>query len=342
MRGAAAMLPLALAAGCFSPEARDGLPCSAAGDCPPGQECTAGVCSSESIISDAAVSDAPVTDAAPPDPPGPFGAPLLIPLTCPTAVPCADVRDPFLAGQTTSILFSNVVQASPGNQNLLYASRPGPEGAFAQAASLGGINTTLTEHSAFLSPDGASLWFSRQDVSGGIEVRPYDQILVSRRPGGVGGFETAEPIAGAVNTIIGDERSAQLFASAETMLFTRAAEATPLDHDVYLARFEGGQWNTIDRVEGLSAAGANDSSLALVEERATVFVIRDNQIHEAIWAGDDPTDIALTVVHDELDATPLDSKIGLWVSEDGSEVWFASNRTGAHQIWRAVRAAPTF
>ena len=126
-------LPLVLAAACFSPEVRDGLPCSESGDCPPGQDCMAGICTS-GTIADASPIDGPAADASPPDPPGEFGAAELIPLTCPSSVACADVREPFLANGTTAILFSNVVQASPGNQNLLLATRATAEGASARPA----------------------------------------------------------------------------------------------------------------------------------------------------------------------------------------------------------------
>ena len=125
------------------------------------------------------------------------------------------------------------------------------------------------------------------------------------------------------------------------MLFTRAPQKAPLDHDVYLARLEGGQWNTIERVAALSKEESNERSVAVVEEQRTTFYIRDDQIHEAQWIGDDPTAIAIDVVHEELDAAPLDSKIGLWVSPSGTEIWFDSSRGGAPQIYRAVRPLPT-
>ena len=338
-RGWPAIALAAAAGACFSPEARDGLPCSEAGDCPPGQSCQLGTCSGEPVVIDASIADAPAPDAA--VPPALFGAVELVPLTCPMATPCLDVRDPFVVGEGTTILFTFVANPAIADHNVMYASRASTDVPFAQAASLGAVNTTLTEHSPILSPDGATLWFARENLSSGAGVRPYNQILVSVRPGGVGPFDTAAEVLGAVNTQLGDERSAQVSASATWMLFTRSSEKAMLDHDVYLTRFEGGQWNTVERVAALSAAGKNDRSVALVEDLRTVFFIRDEHIHEAIWQGDDPTDIALEVVHEELDATPLDNKVGLWVSPDGSEIWFDSGRSGAQQIYRAVRGAPT-
>ena len=65
------------------------------------------------------------------------------------------------------------------------------------------------------------------------------------------------------------------------MLFTRAPESNPADHDVYLARLAGGQWNTVERVDRLSELGANDHSVALVESQKTIFLIRNNQIRHA-------------------------------------------------------------
>jgi hypothetical protein len=333
-------LAMVLAAGCFAPEAREGLPCSERGDCPPGQSCSAGVCRAGAAVVDASAgADGPVADAAPADPPPPFGEALPVVLMCPGPVVCGDAREPFLGGQGKTLLFSFVVNAVNGNVDIFIASRSEAQGAFGVAGSVGMINTTLAEHAAFLSQDGLRLWFAREDLSGGGTTRPYDEVLLSTRV--TGPFNSAMPVPGAVNTALGDERSPQVVNKGDVMLFSRAAEATPADHDVYLARFEGGQWNTVERVAALNNPGSDEPSLSLVEERRAIFFIRDQQIHEAIWTGDDPTDIAVEIVHDELDADPLDGKIGVWSSADGSEVWFDSNRSGTQQIYRAVRPAPT-
>jgi hypothetical protein len=344
MRGGPLAVLAVLLAGCFAPDAREGLPCSERGECPRGQSCTDGICraGAASLVDAAAAGDGgEATDAAPLEPPGRFGTVEHVPLTCPGPVLCADVREPFLVPDRTAIVFTYLVNATSGNHDLLHASRASAEGAFTTAASLGGINSTACEHAAFLSLDGATLWFSRQDLSTGAPIRPYDQILASTRPGGVGPFDAAKGVDGGVNTALGDERSPQIAAGGDLMLFTRAPEAAMGDHDVYLARLEGGQWNTIERVIALSNTGADERAVGLVEDRRAIFFIRDEQIHEAIWVGDDPTELAVEIVHDELDASPLDVKVGVWSSPDGTEVWFDSNRSGVHQIYRAVRPALT-
>jgi hypothetical protein len=340
MRGTGAVIALVLAAGgCFSPEAREGLACSQAGECPPGQSCQAGICTAGAAVGDASVGDGGAADGAVEvEPPGPFGLAELVALTCPGPVVCADVRDPFLAG-TTTLYFTYAVNAVGGNYDVYAAARAEGNGPFGQAASVGGINSTLSEHSPFLSPDGLTLWFSRQDLSSGAAVRPYDEVLTSVRAAST--FDVADPVAGAVNTLLGDERAPQVSGDGTAMLFTRAAEKTPDDHDIYLARLEGGQWNTIERLAVLSGAGTNERALSLVEGRRAIFYIRDDQIHEVIWTGDDLGAPAVDVVHSELDAAPLDVKVGVWGSPDGTEIWFDSNRSGAQQIYRAVRAAPT-
>lgn len=329
------LLALGVAASCFSPDPRDGLPCSQTGDCPPGQSCQIGICSS-GLVADAAPLDAVAGDAALPDAPADFGPVELVPLLCPTAAACADAREPFLTAD--AIFFTGLAASPVGNTDIYSAVRTGPA-TFMQAASVGAVNTTYAEHGPFLSADGLSLWFARQDLSTGAAVRPYDQILVSTRAGGP--FETARGVEGGVNTVLGDERSPQVDGAAAVMLFTRSPETAPADHDVYLARFEGGQWNTVERIDALSVAGANERSVALVEGRQAIFYIRDEQIHEALWTGEGPTAIAIDVVHDELDVAPLDVKVGVWSSPDGSEIWFDSNRSGAQQIYRAVRDPPT-
>jgi len=335
MRGL--LLGVGMVCSCFSPDARDGLPCSAAGDCPPGQSCQVGICSSE-VLPDASRLDAGTSDAGP-SPPGDFGGPMLIALNCPGPVLCTDVRDPFMNADGNSLVFTALVATPAGNYDIDYAVRLG-DTTFGTAASIGAINTTLAEHSAFLSADGNQLWFARQDISSGTGVEPYDQILFSKRDTGL--FDSASGVDGGVDTLRGDERSPQVSADGTAMLFTRSTEPALMDHDVYLARLESGQWNTIERIDGLSMEDANERSIALVEDRKAFFYIRDEHIHEALWTGDDPTRIAVDVLHDELDADPLDTKVGVWASPDGSEIWFDSNRgAGAQQIYRAVRDAPT-
>ena len=338
MRGAA--LAVVVVAGCFGPEAREGLPCSEAGDCPPDQSCSAGICRAEAAMFDASpAADGPEGDAGPVDPPLPFGDVEPVVLMCPGPVVCASVRDPFLTDEGRTLLFSYLINEVNGNIDIYIANRDEAKGAFGVAGSVGTINTTLGEHTPFLSQDGLSLWFAREDTSGGTTTRPYDQILLSTRT--TGPFDDAKPVTGAVNTLLGDERSPQVFTDGTVMLFSRAAEATPADHDVYLARFEGSQWNTVERVTGLSNADSDEHALSLVEARKAIFFIRDRRIHEAIWSGDDSTEVAHEIVHNELDADPLDDKSGVWSSPDGTEIWFDSNRSGTQQIYRSVRPAPT-
>jgi hypothetical protein len=329
----------AMSAACFAPEAREGLPCSESGHCPPGQACQAGVCAGGAVIDGGETPDATLFDAAPPDPPGAFGTVEPVVLTCPGPMVCVNVRDPFLNADRTAILFTYLVNAVNGNFDIYVASRVDSESGFMQATSAGTINTTLEEHTPFLSGDGTQLWFARRDISSGAAVRPYDEVLLSVRVGGP--FDMAAPVAGGVNTLLGNERSPQVTGDGQIMLFARSGEPTPADHDVYLARQEGGQWNTIELVRELSAPGGNERSLALVEPRKALFFIRDDQIHEVLWTGEDPTAVAVEVVHAELDANPPDSKVGLWASQDGTEIWFDSDRAGAPQIYRAVRAIPT-
>ncbi len=326
-------LPL-VAAACFSPEARDGLPCSEAGHCPPGQSCQLGICSSEALFDASPLLDAALEDGGDPAPPGAFEMPQQVVLMCPGPVVCVDVRDPFMT--TDSLLFTYGV--APGtNYDIYFAERTG-ETSFLQAASIGAINSPVSEHAPSLSADGTTLWFARQDLSNG-EARPYDEILVSKRE--TGPFQLASNVEGGVDTLLGDERSPQVSADGTAMLFARSQEKTPTDHDLYLARLEGGQWNTIERLDALSEVGANERSLALVEERKAIFYVRDDQIHEALWSGDGPDAIAIDIVHEELDAATLDAKVGVWSSADGTEIWFDSSRGGPQQIYRAVRDAPT-
>jgi hypothetical protein len=128
------------------------------------------------------------------------------------------------------------------------------------------------------------------------------------------------------------------------MLVARANSTSPGDGDLYLARLSAGseQWDTIERIDALSEAGHDERSVFAVPALRRLFFVRDGQIWEAQWVGDDLRQVAWSEVHPELDGADADKEVkaGVWVSPEGSEIWFSSDRSGAMQLYRAVRAGP--
>lgn len=309
-------------AACFDPSPRNGLPCTGDGECPPGQSCGEGICSSEAQADAAHDAEVAAADAA--AVPALFGDPVLVPIACEPV--CGELRDPWLDPTQTSLYFTAFVG---GGVDVYVATRATAQVDFGLAGPAGTINTVDTEHAPFLSADGLRMWFSREVLPAGP---PHDEVLVSEAP-----FTTAVPVSGVINTTGGDERGVWVSADGNVMLFARSSELAPADHDIYLARQDGGQWDTVERVPMLDRHEEDERSVWVLEEQRSIFVVRDGMIIETSWRGDDMLDLGTELRHTELDMTPLDDKYGVWASPEGNEIWFSSNRGGVFSLYRAVR-----
>lgn len=316
-------------AGCFGPDARGGLRCSAKGDCPEGQDCY-------QVAGESVCLAGPPSDAGHPDD-GIilFGVPVAVELECAVDVPCASPRDPSLTDDLEQLAFTIDSVNAEGDRDVYLARRATSEAMWDTAAAAGAIDTTLVEEGGWMTGNGLALFFSRDDQ--GVSGPPYSELWVSERPAVTDGFETAVQVTGAVNTTHGSERWAARTADATGLLFARALDAAPTDHDLYLARDRGGLWDTVVRLPGLSLAGSDERSLALVEGEKTLFVSRAERIYEARWTGDDIASAELIGAHDELLVAGATLVSGVWAAPDGKEIWFGACTADACGVYRAVR-----
>jgi hypothetical protein len=325
-----------LLAGCFGPEPREGLRCSADGDCPPGQDCfpvaggpEPGVCSS-AAPSDAGVEADGGGDLA-------FSAPEEVPFMCGEA-PCLSPRDPSLSADRKQIAFSVETLNAAGDRDVYLAIRPTAFDSWFPAAQAGAIDSLVVEEGSSLSASGLRLYFTRADQNDGGP--PYGELLVSERVAEGDPFDNAEPVAGVVNTSNGNERAAVLTEDGARLIFARALDGNLGDHDVYVAVDGGGQWDTVTRLEAVSQQGTDERSMAIVEsavdDENLLFVTRAARILEARWSGGYIAGAEVVSMHDELVVKDAEVVSGVWVAPDGSEIWFgACGATCA--IYRAVR-----
>jgi hypothetical protein len=315
-------------AGCFGPDPREGLRCSAAGDCPPGQDCY--------LVQDSSVclSEAPFDGSPPDDRLILFGVPVEVELLCGAEVACASPRDPSLTADLRQIAFTAGSMNADMAPDVYLATREKPEDMWQTAVPAGGIDTALVEEGGWLSGDGLALFFSRADQSAGGP--PYSDLWQSDRLDDMATFDTALPLPGVVNTSHGSERWAVRTADKTQLLFARALDAAPGDNDLYLARDMGGQWDTAVRVAGVSLPGDDERSLALVEEQKTLFVSRGGRIFEARWKGDDIAGAEVLGPHDELQVAGATVVSGVWAAPDASEIWFGACGESCG-VYRAIR-----
>ncbi len=332
--GGLAFVLAAAMAGCFGPDAREGLRCSSSGDCPPGQDCfpvagepAPGVCSSSVPIDGGGDGDG--------GPPGlRFGAPELVALDC-SGGPCLSPRDPSLTDDLTQLLFTTETLNAPGDHDVYLASRSLPDDPWQPAIAAGAIDTLIVEEASWVTGDGLFLYFSRDDQN--VAGPPYGDLYESGRLAPGDPFDGLSVVPGVANTFYGDERSAVATADFTHLLFARALDVDIADHDIYLAESGGGQWDTVARVAGVSLAGADERSVALVEPARTLFVSRGADIVEAGWTGDDIATAQPVFIHGELAVAGATLVSGIWASADGKQIWFGSCDENGCAIYRAVR-----
>ncbi len=323
-----------LVAGCFGPEPREGLRCSADGDCPSGQDCypvaggpQPGVCSS---------TPPPLGDGGPGLDGGQlaFSAPEPVELTC-VETPCLSPRDPSLTGDRKQLAFTVETMNAPGDRDVYLAVRPTAFDPWLPAAQAGAIDTFDVEEGSSLSQNGLTLYFSRDDQDAGGP--PYGDLWISQRSAPGDAFDGAGLVAGVVNTSHGNERSAVPTADGARLLFARALDVDLADHDVYVALLDGEQWDTVARLEAVSQPGADERSLAIAEgDQNMLFVSRGDRILEARWTGGYIAGAEVVSEHDELVVPDTDVVSGVWVAPDGSEIWFGACGSTCG-IYRAVR-----
>lgn len=319
-------------AGCFGPEAREGLRCTAQGDCPPGQDCypvaggpQPGVCAS-APPSDGGGSAADGGAAA-------FGAPEPVDLIC-GEFPCMSPRDPSLTEDRKQILFTVETLNAAGDLDIYLANRPTAFDPWDTAAPAGAIDSLYVEEGGWVSGIGLELYFTRDDQN--VGGPPYGDLWVSSRLAVTDPFDGSAPAPGVVNTSKGNERGAASSADQTRLVFARALDVDLGDHDVYLALEGGGQWDSVARIEGVSQAGADERSVAVVEATRTLFVSRGDRIVEARWSGGFIAGAEVVSVHDELVVAGAELVSGVWAAPDGDEIWFGACGTTC-AVYRAVR-----
>ncbi|NVB83399.1 MAG: hypothetical protein HOV81_33815 [Kofleriaceae bacterium] len=163
------------ATACFKPTPTEGAACNAAGECPDGLACIAGLC----IVPDGADAavDAP-NDAGPMCASHPalgaFGTPVLV-MELSTTV--ADGTPSFTADRLL-IVFKSDRPGGQGNQDIWQATRTSTSAPWSAPIDLGIVNTAAVELGAEISPDGLTLYFSsdRPGTSGDLD------FYVAKRP----------------------------------------------------------------------------------------------------------------------------------------------------------------
>jgi hypothetical protein len=234
--------------------------------CPDGQHCFE-------------VDGQPVCLAAPPgDAAAPddriilFGVPVAVELMCDTAeTPCRSPRDSGADRRPDPDGFHDRLGERAGDRDVYLARRATAEDMWETAAPAGAIDTTLVEEGSWMTGNGLALFFARDDQS--VAGPPYDDLWVSERADWSRRSSTPPRRSRSGQHAATEASGGRRARPTEARWCSRArSRQRPDDHDLYLARDGGGQWDTVAHLPALS--DGDERSLALVERQKTLFFSR--------------------------------------------------------------------
>jgi Tol biopolymer transport system component len=259
---------------------------------------------------------------------GPFGAPEPL-----TGIDFDEnVFGPALSPDGRTLYFSGY---AGGEQQLYSATRTERGAAFSNVAELAALNSTGAEGSPFVTRDGRHLYFfSDRDPGQGNR-----DIWVSERSSGDGEF-AAPALVRSINSPSG-ELLPWLSADELTVMFVSARGGGRGGADLWRATRPSRdvEFGAPAGVFELSSA-QNEGRVVLSSDGKSAFFSSDRGGGASdIWEASRPASrgsfSGLRRV-EPLNSTA--SEVDVMLSSDDSEIFFASSRAGASQLWRAVRA----
>jgi Tol biopolymer transport system component len=249
-------------------------------------------------------------------------------------------ENPTLTADGLEVYFTSNREGGTGSDDVWMARRSRTQDAFGAPVEVASVNTEKSESSPAISPDGKLLWIGveREGGVGGRDIWRFErQSSGSATTAATFGDVTLEP---NVNTT-DDDIPRPLGNGLRTMPL-----ASRIDMGIYQTYFATrsdatGSFGTPALVQELvvderklTDAFLTDDGLTLYFVRATnddngdIYVAHRNALSEVFQSPEPLT----TINGDKDDRDP-------WLSPDGSEFYFVSNRDGAIRIYRATRAA---
>ncbi len=264
---------------------------------------------------------------------GPFGAPELV-----TGLGIdGESFGPALSADSLTLFFSSIGV----DENIFFATRESRSAGFTSAASVSGLDVGGSEEGTpFLSFDGRSLYFfstrPNADAIGGRDV------WLAPRPSDAAPF--AEPFVVPVINGGGLDHLPRLSQDELTLMFVSGRESPNAFSNIWVSERSARSENFSAPVEleGINT-GAREEGFSLSADGLALY-FASNRVAESdmdIWVATRPTVGSpfgaienLSVVN-----TP-GADIDPMLSADGFELFFASNRSGAVQLYRSARICP--
>jgi hypothetical protein len=263
----------------------------------------------------------------------PFGPPSIV---TELVAPQDNLEKPTLTSDRLELYFlSDDVDAGPGKESVLRATRATTANPWSTPQAIVAVNAPGHEKSPAVSADGVSLWLAtdRDGGLGGLDV------WVSTRSGGTGGTWSAPVPVPELNTAGDEIPRPPGFHMLVMPLSVRASSSKPYQMESATRGSVTSSWSTPVAIASVDTANLDDDGF-LTDDGLRLYFSSDRlsgtqdlfETERTDPAGAFATPRPLTALN-----TDTYAERDPWVSPDGHEIYFTSDRTGTLQIYRAVR-----
>jgi hypothetical protein len=246
-----------------------------------------------------------------------------------------EAEDPTLTSGMLEIYFLSTRDGGPGHGDVWYATRASTAQTWGAPSLVGAVNTAYHEKGPAISQDGLSLWVGSDRRSSGTGVI---EIFVSTRSGGTASWSAPVLVPELESTQ--DQIPYPPGEQSLVMPLSRRATATQ-PYEIFTASrpSETSPWSPPVRLDSIDTSGLNVDGF-LSQDGLTLYFSSDRLSGSQDLFVAERTDVsapfAAPVALAALN-TPAYEEAGPWVSPDGHEIYFESDRTGTKQIYHAVR-----
>jgi Tol biopolymer transport system component len=248
---------------------------------------------------------------------------------------------PTLTSDLLTIYFLSDRDGGSGSGDIWTAARATPADTWGAPAVVAGVNDSSRETSPAISGDGTTLWFA-SDRDGGVGGLDIWVSALADDAGVDGGAGWSSPVPVVELNSSGDEipRPPGYHGLIMPLSYRSDPDATyRTDSATRATATPSATWSTPTPIASVNTAGLNDDGF-LTDDGLTLYFSSDRLNGSQDLFVTERPDLASpfapplalaslnTSDHDERDP---------WVSPDGREIFFASDRLGKLQIFHATR-----
>jgi WD40 repeat protein len=260
---------------------------------------------------------------------GPFSA-----LERLTNDPSGDYWSPAMSSDSLTVYFGG----NRGNQpeHIFSTARANPSAAFVAASLTDGVNSMASEGTPIESFDGRTLYFY-STRPGGAGDR---DLWSATRPDRFSTFSRSAPLAGVNSS--GIEHLPWVSRDELTLIFSSIRAGGLGGGDLWISRRDArdAEFSEPILLDGVNSAGSEGRATLSFDQRSIIFASTrtGGQGGSDLWtATRATTDESFGAPENLAELNGAGAEIDPFLSEDGRELLFVSDRRGRSEIWRATR-----